>query len=205
MYHISKLQYTLTDSMKYGYARVSTKKQCSSLDDQILKLKKSGCDEVFSESISGASAKRPKLTALLETAKSGDAIVVTAIDRLGRSLKDLIDIITLLKNKGVSFVSLKEQMDTNTDIGMLLFGMMCSISEFERKLINRRIFDGVQRAKEKGKYKGRRYGTDANIRREIVDKMKSGNYTVSYLAKMAKVSRATLYRWEAQENAIAKA
>ncbi|WP_203368831.1 helix-turn-helix domain-containing protein, partial [Cysteiniphilum marinum] len=86
-----------------------------------------------------------------------------------------------------------------------LFGMMCSISEFERKLINRRIFDGVQRAKEKGKYKGRRYGTDANIRREIVDKMKSGNYTVSYLAKMAKVSRATLYRWEAQENAIAKA
>ena len=191
--------------MKYGYARVSTKKQCSSLDDQILKLKKSGCDEVFSESISGASAKRPKLTALLETAKSGDAIVVTAIDRLGRSLKDLIDIITLLKNKGVSFISLKEQMDTNTDIGMLLFGMMCSISEFERKLINRRIFDGVQRAKEKGKYKGRRYGTDANIRREIVEKMKSGNYTVSYLAKMAKVSRATLYRWEAQENAIAKA
>nr|WP_225630074.1 recombinase family protein [Cysteiniphilum sp. 19X3-34] len=191
--------------MKYGYARVSTKKQCSSLDDQILKLKKSGCDEVFSESISGASAKRPKLTALLETVKSGDAIVVTAIDRLGRSLKDLIDIITLLKNKGVSFISLKEQMDTNTDIGMLLFGMMCSISEFERKLINRRIFDGVQRAKEKGKYKGRRYGTDANIRREIVDKMKSGNYTVSYLAKMAKVSRATLYRWEAQENAIAKA
>lgn len=145
------------------------------------------------------------MTALLETAKSGDAIVVTAIDRLGRSLKDLIDIITLLKNKGVSFISLKEQMDTNTDIGMLLFGMMCSISEFERKLINRRIFDGVQRAKEKGKYKGRRYGTDANIRREIVDKMKSGNYTVSYLAKMAKVSRATLYRWEAQENAIAKA
>ncbi len=191
--------------MKYGYARVSTKKQCTSLDDQILKLKKSGCDEVFSESISGASAKRPKLTALLETAKSGDAIVVTAIDRLGRSLKDLIDIIMLLKNKGVSFISLKEQMDTNTDIGMLLFGMMCSISEFERKLINRRIFDGVQRAKEKGKYKGRRYGTDANIRREIVDKMKSGNYTVSYLAKMAKVSRATLYRWEAQENAIAKA
>lgn len=191
--------------MKYGYARVSTKKQCTSLDDQILKLKKSGCDEVFSESISGASAKRPKLTALLETVKSGDAIVVTAIDRLGRSLKDLIDIIMLLKNKGVSFISLKEQMDTNTDIGMLLFGMMCSISEFERKLINRRIFDGVQRAKEKGKYKGRRYGTDANIRREIVDKMKSGNYTVSYLAKMAKVSRATLYRWEAQENAIAKA
>jgi DNA invertase Pin-like site-specific DNA recombinase len=61
MYYISKLHYTLTDSMKYGYARVSTKKQSASLDDQILKLKKSGCDDVFSESISGASAKRPKL------------------------------------------------------------------------------------------------------------------------------------------------
>ena len=205
MYYISKLQYILTDLMKYGYARVSTKKQCASLDDQILKLKKSGCDDVYSESISGASAKRPKLTALLETVKSGDAIVVTAIDRLGRSLKDLIDIITLLKNKCVSFISLKEQMDTNTDIGMLLFGMMCSISEFERKLINRRIYDGVQRAKEKGKYKGRRYGTDADIRREIVDKMKSGNYTVSYLAKMAKVSRATLYRWQSEVESNAKA
>ena len=170
-----------------------------------MKLKKSGCDDVFSESISGASAKRPKLTALLEKVTSGDAIVVTAIDRLGRSLKDLIDIITLLKNKGVSFISLKEQMDTNTDIGMLLFGMMCSISEFERKLINRRIYDGVQRAKEKGKYKGRRYGTDADIRREIVEKMKSGNYTVSYLAKMAKVSRATLYRWQSVVDSNAKA
>lgn len=70
--------------------------------------------------------------------------------------------------------------------------MLCSVAEFERKLINRRIYDGVKKAHEDGKYKGRQYGTEESIRREFVEKMKSGNYTISYLAKMAKVSRNTL-------------
>ena len=179
----------------YGYARVSTKKQCASLEEQITQLKKYGCNQVFAEAVSGADKRRPQLTKLLATMKNGDQLVVTAIDRLGRSLRDLIDIITQLKEQGITFVSLKEQMDTNTDIGMLLFGMMCSIAEFERKLINRRIYEGIQRAKEKGKYHGRKYGTELTIRKEFVDKINSGNYTVSYLAKMAKVTRSTLYKW----------
>ncbi|MCF6768529.1 recombinase family protein [Thiotrichales bacterium 19S11-10] len=182
--------------MKYGYARVSTKKQGSSLDNQIKQLKQAGCETIFSESVSGASSKRPELSNLLAKVEQGDTIVVTAIDRLGRSLKDLIGIITDLNKKEIGFVSLKEQMNTKTDIGMLLFSMMCSIAEFERKLINRRIFDGVERAKEQGKYQGRKHSTDAEIRKEFVKKMQSGNYTVAYLAKMAKVSRATLYRWK---------
>ena len=166
--------------MKIGYARVSTKHQCESLDQQILELKKYGCDNVYYEVISGANSKRKELTKALESLKSGDILVIVSIDRLGRSLKDLISIISNLKEKRIGFKSLKEQMDTNTDTGMLLFNMMGSIAEFERKLINRRIYDGVKRAKEHGKYKGRQYSTEKSIRKEYVDMMSSGKYTSSY-------------------------
>lgn len=125
--------------MKIGYARVSTKQQCASLDQQIFLLKKSGCEEVYAEIISGANSRRKELTKLLNKVQVGDILVITAIDRLGRSLKDLIAIINNLQEKGVKFQSLKKQMDTNTDTGMLMFNMMGSIAEFERKLINRRI------------------------------------------------------------------
>ena len=83
-----------------------------------------------------------------------DILVITSIDSLGRSLKDLINIVSHLQEKSINFYSIKEQKDTNTDSGMLMFNMMGSIAEFERKLINRRIYDGVKRAKSLGKYKG---------------------------------------------------
>tara|TARA_B110000091_G_scaffold17657_1_gene16651 strand:+ start:1724 stop:2323 length:600 start_codon:yes stop_codon:yes gene_type:complete len=179
-----------------GYARVSTKKQGSSLDSQIQSLKKHGCDKIYSEAVSGANIKRKELTKAIDNLKSGDNLIVVSIDRMGRSIKDLINIITHLNENEIGFTSLKEHMNTTTDVGMLLFNMLCSVAEFERKLINRRIYDGVKKAHEDGKYKGRQYGTEEPIRREFVEKMKSGNYTVSYLAKMAKISRNTLYKWK---------
>lgn len=182
--------------MKIGYARVSTKKQCDSLDRQIEKLKKAGCKKIYSEVISGANTKRPELTKLLKILNPHDTLVITSIDRLGRSLKDLITIITSLEEHSVKFKSLKEQMDTSTDTGMLMFNMMGSIAEFERKLINRRIYDGVKQAKELGKYKGRTYSVEESIRKEYVEMLKSGKYTASYIAKMAKISRQTLYNWK---------
>lgn len=182
--------------MKIGYARVSTKMQCESLDHQIRLLKKSGCNEVYSEVISGAKPKRPELTKVMEKLKSNDTLIITSIDRLGRSLKDLISIISHLKEKSVNFYSLKEQMDTGTDTGMLMFNMMGSIAEFERKLINRRVYDGVKRAKELGKYKGRTYSVEEDIRKEYVKMIQSDKYTMAYIAKMAKVSRQTLYNWK---------
>ncbi|MBJ7298041.1 MAG: recombinase family protein [Dolichospermum sp.] len=182
--------------MKIGYARVSTKHQRESLDGQITLLKKAGCKEIYSEIISGSSAKRPELTKLLAKVLSGNTLVITSVDRLGRSLKDLIDIISNLKEHKINFISLKEQMDTSTDTGMLMFNMMGSIAEFERSLINRRIYEGVKRAKEFGKYKGRTHSADKTIRAEYVKMMQTGNYPVSYIAKMAKVSRQTLYNWQ---------
>lgn len=184
--------------MKIGYARVSTKHQRESLDQQIALLKKAGCAEIFSEIISGANAKRPELTKLLNNIKSGNTLVITSIDRLGRSLKDLIDIITHLKDRTIHFKTIKEQMDTSTPTGMLMFNMMGSIAEFERTLINRRIYDGVQRAKEQGKFKGRRHSVEEKIRKEYVKMMNSGQYPISYISKMAKVSRQTLYNWKAE-------
>ena len=182
--------------MKIGYARVSTKHQRESLDLQIASLKTAGCKEVYSEIISGVNSKRPELTKLLSEIQTGETLVITAVDRLGRSLKDLISIINDLKERSIYFQSLKEQMDTGTDTGMLMFNMMGSIAEFERNLINRRIYEGVKRAKELGKYKGRTYSVDKSIRQEYVKMLKSGKYSVSYLAKMAKVSRQTLYNWQ---------
>ena len=182
--------------MKIGYARVSTKNQCESLDQQIIQLKKFGCNKIYSEVISGANSKRPELTKVLKMLQSNDTLIITSIDRLGRSLKDLISIVTNLQENAINFFSIKEQMDTKTDSGMLMFNMMGSIAEFERKLINRRIYDGVKRAHALGKYKGRAYSVDADIRREYVQMMQTGKYTVAYLAKMAKVSRQTLYNWK---------
>lgn len=184
--------------MKIGYARVSTKHQRESLDQQIDLLRQAGCKKVYSEVISGVSSKRPELTKLLSEIQTGDILVITAVDRLGRSLKDLIGIISDLKERSIYFQSLKEQMDTGTDTGMLMFNMMGSIAEFERSLINRRIYEGVKRAKELGKYKGRIHSVDRTIRQEYVKMLKSGKYSVTYLAKMAKVSRQTLYNWQTE-------
>lgn len=182
--------------MKIGYGRVSTKHQRESLDVQIADLKKAGCTKIYYEIISGANSTRPELTKLLSEIKPGDTLTITSIDRLGRSLRDLITIIHNLKDNFIFFCSLKEQMDTSTPTGMLLFNMMGSIAEFERSLINRRIYDGVQRAKEAGKYRGRNHSTDEKIRKEYVKMMSSDDYSISYIAKMAKVSRQTLYKWQ---------
>lgn len=184
--------------MKIGYARVSTKHQRESLDQQVALLRKAGCKEIYSEIISGANAKRPELTKLLGQIKIGDTLIITSVDRLGRSLRDLIEIISRLKERSVIFQSLKEHMDTSTETGMLMFNMMGSIAEFERSLINRRIYDGVKRAKEQGKYRGRIHSADKEIRQEYVKMMNSGDYPVSYVAKMAKVSRQTLYNWQTE-------
>lgn len=123
-------------------------------------------------------------------------LVVAYIDRLGRSLKDLINIITSLQENSIGFYSIKEIMNTSNGTGMLMFNMMGSIAEFERSLINRRIYDGVKRAKSLGKYKGRKHSADEDIRKGYVEMLKSGKYTAAYIARMAKVSRQTLYNWK---------
>ena len=184
--------------MKIGYARVSTKKQGESLDSQIKILKKFGCEKVFFEVISAISPKRTELTAVLNDLNPGDTLVVTSLDRLGRSLKSLLDIINELKKRSIIFYSIKENVDLSTKTGMLSFNMMASFAEFERELIQERMQEGVKRAHAAGKYKGRAFATDEKTRRHYVDLMHSGKYTIQYITTLARVSKRTLYDWKKQ-------
>ncbi|WP_285804188.1 recombinase family protein [Alcaligenes faecalis] len=141
--------------IKYGYARVSTEDQ--HLDLQLSALKNAGCTRIYSDKgISGAIASRPGLDSLLKELKPGSTLVVWRLDRLGRSLRYLVDIIDRLGKKDIHFVSLTENIDTTTSGGRLLFHMMAALAEFERSLISERTRAGMAAARARGKHVGRR-------------------------------------------------
>ncbi len=140
---------------KYGYARVSTEDQ--NLDLQVAALKKAQCAYIYTDKgISGAISSRPGLDALLRKLKPGNTLVVWRLDRLGRSLRYLVDAIDKLGKKNVHFVSLTENIDTTTSGGLLLFHMMAALAEFERSLISERTKAGMAAARANGKHLGRR-------------------------------------------------
>ncbi|WBO58473.1 recombinase family protein [Acidocella sp. MX-AZ03] len=139
---------------KIGYARVSTDEQNLSL--QIDALKAVGCEKIFSDQgISGSLASRPNLNRALRTLRPGDKLVVWRLDRLGRSLVNLIQLLDQLGEKGVRFHSLNENIDTTSSGGRLVFHMMAALAEFERTLISERTRAGMAAARAKGKHVGR--------------------------------------------------
>ena len=127
--------------MRIGYARVSTHEQNLSLQKDA--LKKSGCNKIFSDKISGAKSERPGLQKALNYMRKGDILVVWRLDRLGRSLKHLLEIITLLEERGIGFSSLQESIDTTTSGGRLIFHIFGALAEFERNLIRERTKAGL--------------------------------------------------------------
>ncbi|MFT3815210.1 MAG: recombinase family protein [Acidovorax sp.] len=139
--------------MKIGYARVSTEDQ--HLDLQHDALRRAGCDRVFEEKKSGATNRRPALTATLRTLREGDVLTVWKLDRLGRSLQDLIKILGKLEKRGIGFCSISDQIDTTTPAGKLVFHITGAVAEFERALISERTKAGMQAARRKGKQPGR--------------------------------------------------
>ncbi|NDO83171.1 resolvase [Citrobacter sp. NCU1] len=150
-----------------GYARVSSVGQ--SLDIQLDKLKGAGCDRVYSEKQSGATAKdRPQLQAMLDYVRDGDTVVITKLDRMGRSLADLLDIVNTLKAKGVSFKVLDQSIDTSTPQGILMLSMLGAFAEFELSIRKERQMEGIARAKEEGKYTGRPKTIDEQPIREAL-------------------------------------
>jgi len=124
-----------------GYARVSTADQRPEL--QLDALKAAGCEQVFEERVSSGAAERPELTQCLRTLRKGDTLVVWRLDRLGRSLKELLEIVTGLEQRGVAFRSLTEAMDTGTPGGKLIFHIFASLAEFERSIIRERTKAGL--------------------------------------------------------------
>ena len=137
----------------FGYARVSTEQQ--NLDRQLDALKKYGCNMIYNEKMTGTKRDRPELTKLLDRMMEGDTVVIESLSRLGRSTKDLIELTELFHQKGFHLVSLKEQIDTSTSTGKLLFTLMSAIAQFERDVIADRTREGLKSARARGRTGGR--------------------------------------------------
>ena len=141
--------------MKVGYARTSTIEQVAGFDAQLRDLLAAGCEKVFSEQLSSVDAQRAQLDAALAFVREGDIFVITKIDRLARSIKDLVGIAETLEKKGVSLQVLSPSMDTSTPAGRMTFGIFGVVAQFEREIMLERQREGIARAKAAGKYKGR--------------------------------------------------
>jgi len=140
--------------VKVGYIRVSTKEQNTARQDNA--FSKLELDKIFTEKISGKNRKRPQLEAMLSYIREGDSLYIESLSRLGRSTKDLINIVEELEAKNVQIISLKENIDTNTPAGKLMFHIFASLAEFERDTIKQRQAEGIEEAKKLGKFKGRK-------------------------------------------------
>lgn len=180
--------------MRIGYARVSTLDQNPEL--QLEKLREAGCERVVVEKASGARADRQELTRLLrDMLREGDTLVIWKLDRLARSLKQLIETAEDLKGRGIGLVSLTDAIDTSSPGGMLVFHMLGAIAEFEHALIRERTAAGLAEAKRRGKTGGRpRRLTekDASAARAL---LAEGSLTSKEVAARFGVSKATLYRY----------
>ncbi len=175
-----------------GYARVSTPEQDASLQE--IALERAGCLRVFVDVSSGAVEGRPQLDAAMDHLRPGDSLVVWRLDRLGRSLKHLIDTVSDLQQREVGFVSLTESMDTSTSAGKLLFHLFGALAEFERDLIRERTRAGLAVARARGR-SGGRPPVLSELQVETLRKMyDSKQYTIAELARTFGCGRATIYR-----------
>lgn len=175
-----------------GYARVSTEEQDAAL--QLDALAKVGCARVFSDVASGALDQRPDLERLLDHLREGDTLVVWRLDRLGRSLRHLVDTVTDLAERGVGFRSLQESIDTTTPGGRLVFHVFAALAEFERDLIRERTNAGLAAARARGRRGGRPSVMTADKLAVAREMYASGEHTVAAIAATIGVSRASIYR-----------
>jgi DNA invertase Pin-like site-specific DNA recombinase len=178
--------------MLIGYARVSTQDQ--NLELQIDALTKAGCKKIFDDKISGSRAERPGLTKALDMLREDDTLVVWKLDRLGRSVKNLVNLVGELHKQGVQFKSLTDAIDTGTPSGRFFFHVMASLAEMERELTVERTRAGLEVARQLGRKGGRkRQMTDSKI--ESAKKLLANGVPPRDVAKNLGVSVPTLYRW----------
>jgi DNA invertase Pin-like site-specific DNA recombinase len=178
--------------MYVGYARVSTQDQDLSLQKQA--LQKVPCDRLYEDYLSGSRENRPGIKLALEVLRKGDTLVVWKLDRLGRSVKGLVDLVTDLEKKGIHFKSLTDHIDTSTPAGRFFFHIMASLAQMERELIVERTRAGLASAKTRGLIVGRkRKMTESKI--ESARKLFSSGISMKEIAKNLGVSIPTLYRW----------
>lgn len=177
---------------KLGYARVSTLQQDEALQHDALLA--AGCQRIFVDKASGKLESRPALDDLLEQSRPGDTVVVWRLDRLGRSLRHLIDVVQELQKRDVTFASLTEQIDTSTPGGRLIFHVFGALAEFERDLIKERTSAGLAAARARGRVGGRPTVWTPDRLAAAVAMQASGQHDVSSIARALGVSRASVYR-----------
>jgi DNA invertase Pin-like site-specific DNA recombinase len=178
--------------MILGYARVSTDDQ--KLEAQFDALKLPGAEKIFADKISGAKRARPELDRALDHLRKGDALVVTKYDRLARSLKDLLEIVDQIKDRGAGFRSLAEDIDTTTPAGKLIFHVFASIAEFERERIAERTREGLAAARKRGRIGGRPSALTADQKVEVRRMRDEEGRRPSEIARLFKVSVNTVRR-----------
>jgi DNA invertase Pin-like site-specific DNA recombinase len=174
-----------------GYARVSTQDQ--NLDLQLDALQKAGCELIFKDTISGAKADRPGLKDTLSHLRRDDTLVVWKLDRLGRTTKGLIDLVEQLKERGIGFKSLQDNIDTSTPMGQFFFVVFSAIAELERSMIRERSKAGLASAKARGRTGGRPFALKGEDRVDAMKLLESGR-DVQYVMSKFGISRSTLDR-----------
>ncbi len=177
--------------MLLGYCRISTQDQ--SLASQKDKLKEYGCEKIYTDIVSGGKADRKELNEMLEYIREGDTVVVFRLDRLGRSLKDLIELMNKFKDKKVNFISITENIDTTTPTGQLTFYLTGAFAEFERNIIRER----TRAELESARVRGRKGGRPTVITKEKIEMAKTlhknNKISIGEILKQLKVSRRTFY------------
>ena len=189
--------------MKVGYARVSSRDQ--RLEPQRDALLADGCERVFEEKISSRETERIALREAFDYCRPEDVLVVSSLDRLGRSLRELIDLVGELEGRKIGFRSLKENLDTSTAGGKLVFHVFASIAEFERELIRERTMSGLEAARARGRVGGRPRALDEGKARLARKLKEEGEHSVEEICQMLGVGRSTLYRYLGGDNATRKA
>lgn len=182
-----------TQVMKIGYARVSTDEQNLALQTDA--LEKAGCEKVFQDQVSGAKPKRPGLDEAFSYLRPGDVLVVWRLDRLGRSLKHLIETVNLLEEKGIGFQSLQESIDATTSGGKLIFHIFGALAEFERNLIQERTRAGLAAARTRGRKGGRPKSLDEKKREWLYRLYDEKQHPIQEICELIGVSKSTLYAY----------
>lgn len=187
------------NTMKYGYVRVSTVNQHE--DRQMVTMEKYGIptDQVYMEKISGKNTNRPELQKLLSLLTKGDTLIIHDFSRLSRSTADLLNIVDDLNNRGVTLISNKENLDTSTPTGKLMLTMIGAINEFERTNMLERQLEGIQIAKENGKFKKKEI--DMELFEQLKKDVDSGMLTVTTACNELEITRRTWYNLRQKENA----
>ena len=178
--------------MIFGYARVSTSEQ--SLDAQMDGLRQAGANRIFKEKLSGSGRDRPELVRMIDQLRDDDVVIVSKYDRLARSLRDLMDLVELVRNRGADFRSLAENIDTTSPSGRLIFHVFGSIAEFERERIVERTKEGLAAARRRGRVGGRPRKLSPDQRREVRQMRDIDGRQIGEIAALFNVSSQTIRR-----------